>query len=51
MKNVFTHGAEYIDDADLTGWYPLVVSEEGFGNYEYKEPPVPKSCGTCVIRT
>ncbi len=32
IETVFTKGAEYIDDVDLTGLYEPVAREKEFGN-------------------
>ena len=37
---MFTEGAEYIDDVDLTGLYPSVARDKEYGNYQYQAPPV-----------
>ena len=42
IRKVFTEGAEYIDDVDISGLYPELPVEKQFGNYEYIEPPVSK---------
>ena len=39
VRKAFTHGAEYIDEVDLTGLYSSVAKEKEYGNYEYRKSP------------
>ena len=40
IHTTFTHGAEYVEDVDLTGLYPRVSHDKEYGKYEYQEPQV-----------
>ena len=42
IRTVFSKGAEYIDDVDISGLYPELPVDKQLGNYEYVEPPVLK---------
>ena len=42
IRKVFSEGAEYIEDVDISGLYSELPVEKQFGNYEYIEPPVLK---------
>ena len=42
MEKVFTVGAEYIADVDITGLYGSVPKEKEYGNNEYQGPVVLK---------
>ena len=42
MQKVFTQGAKYITDVDITGLNERVPKEKEYGSYEFQEPVVLK---------
>ena len=40
LQKVFTEGAEYITEVDITGLYERVPKENQYGNYEFQAPVV-----------